>query len=368
MLFHPAKNESAYLKMAIYGLTGTGKTYTSILIAMGLWHYLKERLKVKPKPICFSDSETGSDFVFDRFKKELTETGFVVAKTRAFKDLVDMADEAEKNCSIWIIDSITHYWNEMIQSYMEKHDIKRITLNHWAPLKQTWRDFSDKYINNNIHIIMCGRSADIWEEVPDQEDILELKKRGTKMKAEGEMGHESNLLVEMELHRVGPRVADKWVHRAWVNKDKRDILNFKFFDEPKFENFLPHIEKLNIGGKHRALDLKRTSKDMFERGDAGYQRARMKKGLLDRVKIEIEGIYPGRDTKSIQDRRELSRKIFDTPSFEQVELLGVDKLSIGLTDIEEFKKEITVKKDKDIQPSVKPSAVEKDKKDKEEDK
>lgn len=345
-LFKPCKMESAFLKMAIYGLTGTGKTYTSTLIAMGLWHYLKDRLKIKPKPICFSDSETGSDFVFDRFKKELTNTGFVVAKTRAFMDLVEMADDAEKSCSIWIIDSITHFWNEMIKSYMEKHDIKRITLNHWPALKQTWRDFSDKYINNNVHIIMCGRSADIWEEVPDQEDILELKKRGTKMKAEGEMGHESNLLVEMELHRVGPRVADKWVHRAWVNKDKRDILNFKFFDEPKFENFLPHIEKLNIGGKHRALDLKRNSRDMFTRGDSGYQRAQLKAGLLDRVKIEVEAIYPGRSGQDIQDRRELARKIFGTPSWDQIKLLNVDKLSIGLTDIEKFKKEITVKKEK----------------------
>jgi len=347
MLLKPAKFEAAFLKMGIYGLTGTGKSYTSILIAMGLWHYLKDRLKIKPKPIGFSDTETGSDFLYDRFKKELTETGFVVAKTRAFKDLVEMADEAEKNCSIWIVDSITHYWNEMIQSYMEKHDIKRLNLNHWPALKQTWRDYSDRYINNKIHIIMCGRSADIWEEVPDQEDILELKKRGTKMKAEGEMGHESNLLVEMELHRVGPRVADKWVHRAWVNKDKRDILNFQFFDEPEFKHFLPHIEKLNLGGKHRALDLKRTSKDMFIRGDAGHQRIRMKKGLLDRVKIEIEGIYPGRDAKSIQDRRELSRTLLGTPSFEQVELLNIDELAKGLKAIEKFKKEITVKKNKE---------------------
>lgn len=346
-LLKPAKDETAYLKMGIYGLTGTGKTYTSILIAMGLWDYLKEKLKAKPKPIAFADTEAGSDHVYDRFKPTLSKMGLLVTKTRAFMDLIEIVDEAEKSCSILIVDSITHFWNEMLKSYMAKHKINRLNLNHWPALKQSWRDYSDRYINSKLHIIMCGRSADIWEEVPDQEDVLELKKRGTKMKAEGEMGHESNLLVEMELHRVGPRVADKWVHRAWVNKDKRDILNFKFFDEPTFKSFLPHVEKLNIGGKHRGVDTERTSEEMFESGKSGYQKARLHAGLLDRVKIEIEAIYQGGTDKIKQDRRELARTIFGTPSWDQIKLLDVDKLSIGLTDIEEFKKEITVKKDKE---------------------
>jgi len=164
---------------------------------------LKERLKKKPGPIGFADTEAGSDFVYDRFKKELDETGFLVSKTRAFKDLLTIMDEAEKMCSIQINDSITHYWNEMLKSYSDKHNIKRISLKHWPELKQTWRDYSDRYVNSNLHIIMCGRSADIWEEVPDEEDVLELKKSGTKMKAEGEMGYESNLLVEMKLHAIG---------------------------------------------------------------------------------------------------------------------------------------------------------------------
>ena len=43
---------------------------------------------------------------------------------------------------------------------------------------------------------------------------------------------------------------------------------------------------------------------------------------------------------------ELAKKIFGTPSWDQINLLDIDKLSIGLTDIEEFKKKITVKKEK----------------------
>ena len=67
---------------------------------------------------------------------------------------------------------------------------------------------------------------------------------------------------------------------------------------------------------------------------------------MDRVKIEIEAIYQGGTDAVKQDRREMARSIFGTPSWDQIKLLDVDKLSIGLTDIEKFKKEISVKEKK----------------------
>lgn len=347
MLLKPIKIQNANLKMGIYGLTGSGKSYTAMVIAMGLWSHIKQKSGKKAKPIGYADTESGSDFLYDRFKKELDEAGFIASKTRAFKDLLTIVDEAEKNCSILIVDSLTHYWNEMLSAYSEKHNTKRLTLRHWPELKATWREYSDKFINSNLHIIMCGRSADLWEDVPDEEGVLELKKVGTRFKAEGEIGYESNILVEMALHRTGPRIGEKYVNRAWINKDKFDVMNFQFFDNPKFKDFLPHISRLKIGGKHIAIDTKRSSVDMFQLGDSGYQRARIRDGLLDRVKIEIEAIYPGRASQDIQDRRELARKIFGSPSWDQIKLLNVDKLSIGLTDIEKFKEKISVKKDKE---------------------
>ena len=124
-------------------------------------------------------------------------------------------------------------------------------------------------------------------------------------------------------------------------------MNFQFFDKPDFKSFLPHISHLKIGGKHRAIDTKRTSESMFEKGESGYQRAKIREGLISRVKDEIESIYPEQNAKARQDRKELARVIFGTPTWDQIKLLAVDKLSIGLTDIEKFKKEITVKKNKE---------------------
>ena len=65
------------------------------------------------------------------------------------------------------------------------------------PLKAMWREFTDRYVNSKLHVIMRGRAGYIWDDVEDEEGVKELKKVGTKMKAEVETGYEPSLLIEM---------------------------------------------------------------------------------------------------------------------------------------------------------------------------
>jgi len=104
-IFKTGELEMAYLKMGLYGAAGSGKTFTASDIAIGLHRFTEAK-----KPIYFIDTETGSDFVLEKFKK--AKIKLLVAKSRAFKDLVAGVDEAEKKGSIILIDSITHFWND----------------------------------------------------------------------------------------------------------------------------------------------------------------------------------------------------------------------------------------------------------------
>jgi len=300
-LLQKAKPEMAYLKLGIYGEAGSGKTFTSSKVAIGLHEHIKA-----DKPVAFADTETGSDFVMPIFKK--AKIDLLVAKTRAFADLLTVVDEAEKNCSVLIVDSITHFWNELLDSYQKKHQISRITLRHWIPLKQTWREFTDRFVNSGIHIIMAGRSAYIWDDVEDEEGVKELKKTGTKMRAETEMGYEPSLLVEMETVRTSARAGANWIHRAWVIKDRFDVIDGKHFDNPGFESFLPHIESLNLGGKHRAIDKDRDSRGIFKEDKIG--------------------------------RLDLLKKAFSTDSWNEISSMRNEDLEVGLKIIEsEIRKE-----------------------------
>jgi hypothetical protein len=319
----------AYLKLGIYGEAGSGKSFTSSLVAVGL-----SKLLHSTKPVGFVDTETGSDFLIPMYERE--GVGLVRTKTRAFSDLLAIVDEAEKECSVLIVDSITHFWNELLDSYMKKNELKRISLKHWGPIKQTWREFTDRFVNSHLHIIIAGRSADKWEEVESPEDgAKELKKVGTKMRTETEMGYEPSLLVEMEAVQLTARAGGKLVHRAYVRKDRFDKINGQYFDDPTLETFMPHISLLNLGGDHMAIDTSRDSQDMFERGDTGEKRIIRKEIMLEKITNAMRLLYPGQTEKDKTSRILLLKEIFGTNSWTEVSsFFSNDKLDEGLKNLE----------------------------------
>lgn len=325
-IFNAAKNEAAFLKLGFYGDNGSGKTYTASKVAIGLVKHIKSK-----KPIFFLDSETGSDYVRGLFKKAGIE--FQVAKSRAFSDLMGTLDIAEKYGSVFIADSITHFWDDLVESYKKKKGLKRMFVQHWMELKPEWRKFSARFVTSNVHIVICGRSGDIWKDVEDSDGIKELKKVGTKMRVEKELGYEPSLLVEMD-----KAIKEKgWTHRAFVEKDRFDILNFKSFDNPTFENFLPHIELLNLGGKHRALDVERDSQGMFE-DNSGADYHKQREQTLEELRNEINMMYSGRDEKTKTSKHLFLKNLFGTHAWSKICEMDLAKLMNGLTDIEKMNK------------------------------
>jgi len=339
-LLHKARPEMCYLKMGIYGEAGSGKTFTSSKIAIGLHKHIKAE-----KPVAFVDTETGSDFVLPRFKEEKIE--LITAKTKAFKDLLDIIDEAEKSASILIIDSVSHFWKELTKSYQKQHNLSRITLRHWIPLKQTWEELTNRYVNSNLHIILAGRSAYIWDDVEDEDGAKELKKTGTKMRAETEMGYEPSLLVEMEKMRTSNRTGAKWTHRAWVIKDRFDVIDGKHFDNPTIEAFLPHIELLNLGGKHRAVDQDRNSQEMFENNRTGENKYRQKKILLEKIQNGLVKIHPGQTQEDKKGKLGLLERCFGTDSMTEIEGYENEFLDKGLGRLRDEYRKINGKKKKE---------------------
>jgi len=334
MLLHKAKPEMAFLKFGIYGKAGSGKTFTASSVAISLNQFIKSK-----KPVSFADTETGSDFVLPKFNAAKIE--LLVAKTRAFQDLLVIIDEAEKVSDILHVDSITHFWNELVDAYMQKNELKRLRLKDWIPLKKTWREFTNKFINSKLHIIVCGRSADLWEEVEDEEDgSKELKKVGTKMRTETEMAYEPSLLVEMEAIQLTARTGGNYIHRAYVKKDRFDVLDGKIFDNPSFESFLPHIIMLNLGGEHKAIEPGRNSMDMFEKGNTGEQKMITKEIILEKISNEIKLLFPGQSETDKTARLKLMEKIFKTNSWIEIEKRKkIEELIIGLEQIKKMNPE-----------------------------
>jgi len=329
-IFKKAENQSAYLKCGILGFAGSGKSFTAMKIAIGLQKFCKSTA-----PVNFIDTETGSDFLIHKFKENGIE--LFVSKSRAFVDLLSAVDESEKAGSILIIDSISHFWTELMESFKKRRNIDRLFFQHWGPIKEEWREFTDKFVNSKCHIIMCGRAGWEYDYEEDSEGVKELHKTGTKMKAETEMGYEPSLLIEMEKvkNQSGSKIGGEFLHRAWVLKDRFDIINGKFFDNPDFASIEPHIKMLNIGGEHMGVDKDRNSVNLWDSNSSYFVIKRQKDIALEELIIALDKFCDPRSDAGKKARIAILEDTFGTASKTAIEVLDLTPIIEGVKKIKE---------------------------------
>lgn len=334
-LFKPAENTMAYLKMGVMGEAGTGKTHTSTLVGIGLIKYLRERkIAGSARPAFMLDTENGSSWIKPMFEEAGIE--LLVAKTRAFKDLVPAVRDAEKHASLLLIDSVTHFWEELKDSYLavlserRKRPVTSLEFQDWNYIKGQWKRFSDAFVVSDLHCILCGRLGWEYETTTDDRGKKQMEKSAVKMQAEKGLGYEPNILVWME--RDMDLASKATTRSATVLKDRSRRLDGKQFDQPTFATFLPHIEFMALGGKHESVDTSRTSDDTMPVTDEGKRDT-----TAIRREIEVELIQatftehiPGRSAEEQRRKLALLQECFNTKSWAEIEkLMPLEHLRAG---------------------------------------
>jgi hypothetical protein len=328
-ILKPAQNTMAYLKAGIYGDTGSGKTFTAAVIAIGLHKFIGSK-----KPVAFFDTETGSNYLVEKFKEAGIE--FLQARSTSLKDACATFDEAEQTCDIMILDSVTHIWREFTSAYQKKNNRKFIQLWDWKPIKDEWfNSFTSRYNNTKLHIIMCGRAGSIYEDQEDAQNTGKTKsvKVGTKMNSETETGYEPGLLLEMSKCYNGVKgESGEYIRQCHVIKDRFDIIDSAEFDNPKFEDFLPHIKALNLGGDHMGINTVSNSEEMIDdKGDGKYYRNKKKKEIcLEEISEEIKKYLPGSSSQEKSFRGDIFEYFFTTRSWKAIEAKDPLELEIIL--------------------------------------
>ena len=327
-IFKRATNQQAYLKMGLLGFQGSGKTYTAVSVALGLHRHIE-----CVAPVFFCDSETGSDWALPRCAAAGVE--MQVVKSRAFSDLQAGVVEAERAGGILIVDSITHYWRELVDTYCRQNNIRgRIAFHHWGPIKELWHQFSTAFVNSSLHILVCGRAGWEYEYVPDDKGKDELQKSGTKMRVEAEFGYEPSLVVEMERFRESPEIGAPVVHVAHVIKDRRmdeRTLDGKSFRNPVFENFLPHIDALNLGGEHLGVDANRTSAAAIPLEGGGESGRRTQQTIaLEELEETCKILWPSTSGKDKQMKVRAIERVLGTRSWTAVQRMGLEELDVAV--------------------------------------
>lgn len=328
-----AQNKMAFAKVGLYGDAGSGKTFTAAKMAIGLHQFAKLE-----KPVAMFDTEPAASFIMPYFEKAGIDF-LVFDESRSFSDLMAFMDEAEKECSIIIVDSITHVWKDLQDSFIKKINqerkkyhkkpIQQLEFHHWRPIKSEWATFTDRYLSCKAHCFVCGRAGSIYEyQKNDETGRMELITTGTKMATEKEMGYEPSLLIEMIKHREDGRI----VNRAIVEKDRADLYNGKFIDSPSFESFQKHFEFLNIGGEHFGSMDARDSTDRFNAGgeDNWSAEKRQREIWAEQLKDlfvmhDLDGT--AKDVK--KQRVELLQNTFGTSSWTAITSMQAEKIEAG---------------------------------------
>lgn len=329
-LFKKAEQQQSYLKAGFYGDAGSGKTWTSSLVALGLHKFIDSK-----KPITFFDTEAGSEYVLPKlFKPAGVELQSI--KSRSFMDLMAAVAEAQQISDILIIDSVTHLWNELQEAFKKKNGITKLEFQHWNILKPEWNRFTTAYLNAPMHVIVCGRSKDDYEYVQDSQGKKELQKTGTRMATEKNLSYEPSLLVEME--KIIDIKTGFWIPRAWILKDRFGEIDGKAFDKPTFETFLPHIKMLNLGGAHVGVDISRNSEALFgiEDGES-LQSIRHKQAVyVEQIEGTMDSAYPGRSAADIKKKLDLLNAAFNSFSWEDIKSRPPEVLMMGLQKMKEL--------------------------------
>jgi hypothetical protein len=227
--FRKAKAEQAALKMGIYGPPGSGKTFTSLLLAEGL-------AKATGKRVAYVDTEHGTDFYCKTVPSRAVHPeafDFDAMYTRALTEVITAVRGLKPDeHGVVIIDSITHLWEAARAAYDGRQTrAGTIPMQAWGKIKKPYKDLMSMLLSSPMHVIICGRQGVEYET---DEETEELKAVGVKMKAEGETPYEPHILIRME--SIKPKKSGEIATIiAYAEKDRTGVLSGRSFANPNFE-------------------------------------------------------------------------------------------------------------------------------------
>ncbi len=158
MKIERAQKKKQKLKIALAGISGSGKTYSALTLAFSMC-----------KKVCVIDTECGSASLYsgDFPDYDVLELGAPYSPQR-YVDAIKMAENAGYECII--VDSLTHEWNGAGGCLDMVQNIGGNSYTAWAKVTPQHDKLISHMVSSRAHIIITMRSKSAYE--------LELNDKG----------------------------------------------------------------------------------------------------------------------------------------------------------------------------------------------
>lgn len=224
--FKPAGQSRKYLKVAVFGAPGSGKTQFALSF---------------PAPAVI-DTENGTDFFANRCQ-------FSVLKTKRPSEAltaIEAVERGEVPCETLVIDSFTVINDVLKETYAKiaqerarargkNPDDANLTPRDWGLMKTQIRSMLTRLYNLPAHTVITGWIKDEFEGEGDN-----LKKVGEKMDADAKVLYQPDIVLRLEKDRHG----NYW---GLVEKDRTGMLPPGRIKNPSFKLFEPILAAFGQG-------------------------------------------------------------------------------------------------------------------------
>lgn len=201
-----SNRQKTKIKMALQGPAGSGKTYSSILIASGL--ISKDLSKV-----AVIDSENGSSNLY----AEMGDYNVLVLDNYSPENYIKAIEVCEREgMEVIIIDSITHAWEFLLEYHSS---LSGNSFTNWSKITPRQKAFMQKILNCKCHVICTMRTKQDYV-INQKEGKFIPEKVGLKAVQRDGVEYEFTIILDLNIK-----------HFANSSKDRTGL----FMDKSEFK-------------------------------------------------------------------------------------------------------------------------------------
>lgn len=207
MHLRQSERKQAKIKMALQGSAGSGKTFSSLLLAKGLTNGDFSKVAI-------IDTENGSADLYAHLGNYNVVSLKPPFTPQQYVDAITLCENS--GMEVIIIDSISHCWDYLLDYHSS---LAGNSFTNWAKIKPLEKQFVDKILQSNAHIIATMRTKQDY--VLNQKDGKMIpEKVGLKAVQRDGLDYEFTLVFDVDIK-----------HFAVSSKDRTEL----FMGKPEFQ-------------------------------------------------------------------------------------------------------------------------------------